>query len=239
MTPPADSTALLRDDAPDLDEVAARCAGEIAQLVHDLFGAILPSEDAFAVLMDLVERRIATALSARGGLPPACGPGCAACCTVNVGTLAVEGAAVAVHVRRTVDAAGAAAFAQQLLAAHDRVRWLEDRERIVARVACPLLDAGGRCSVHAARPLACRSVTSLDVGDCRRALDEGDDAPPVVRMDLVQRVLYDEARAALGDALAGAGLDARARDVSGMAGAFLADPDLGARWLAGGRVPLE
>jgi Fe-S-cluster containining protein len=221
------------------DAVGA-CRAEVAGLA----AAMLPrarGEEDLAALATAVDAVVARALGrAEEQRPaPACRPGCAACCVLNVGTLAVEGAAVAVQVRRTVDAAGAAAFARRLLAAHDRVRWLEDRERIAARVACPLLDAAGRCSVHAARPLACRSVTSLDVGDCRRALDESDDAPPVVRMDLVQRVLYDEARAALGDALADAGLDARCRDVSGMAGAFLADPDLGVRWLAGGRVPLE
>jgi Fe-S-cluster containining protein len=216
------------------------CRAEVAGVA----AAMLPrarGEDDLASLATAVDAVVARALDggAAQRVAPACRPGCAACCVLNVGTLAVEGAAVAVHLRRTADAPGAAAFARTLLAAHDRVRWLEDRERIAHRVACPLLDAGRRCAVHAARPLACRSVTSLDVGDCQRALDESDDAPPVVRMDLVQRVLYDEARAALADALAGAGLDARCRDVSGMAGAFLADAGLAERFLAGERVPIE
>jgi Fe-S-cluster containining protein len=196
-----------------------------------------------AVLASAVDAAVARGLAERGEIarPPACGPGCARCCALNVGTLAVEGAAAARFLRARLAPDEAAALATTLLAAHDRVRWLEDRERIAGRVACPLLDAAGRCRVHPARPLACRSVTSLDAEDCRRALEEPEDAEagPVVRMDVLQRVLYDEARAALGAALARRGLDARCRDVSGMVGAFLADPALAEAFLAGGRVPIE
>jgi len=170
---------------------------------------------------------------------PACRPGCSTCCRVNVGTLAIEGAAVAARLR--VDA-GAAARARDLLAFHDRVRWLEDRERVADRLACPFLDAGGRCAIHPVRPLACRGLSSLDAADCRRALsgvapDDDEDAG-LVRMDLLQKALHDEAFAALAEALAARGLDARCRDVSGMAAAFLADPGLAAAFLAGARVPL-
>jgi hypothetical protein len=58
-------------------------------------------------------------------------------------------------------------------------------------------------------------------------------------MDLLQRALYETALAALVEALAARGLDARRRDVSGMAGAFLADPGLAAAFAGGARVPLE
>jgi hypothetical protein len=58
-------------------------------------------------------------------------------------------------------------------------------------------------------------------------------------MDLLRRALYEEAARALAGALAGRGLDARPRDVSGMVGAFLADPGLAAAFGAGARVPLE
>ena len=45
------------------EDVAGRCAEDVTKLVEDLFAAILPSEETFAVLMDLVERRIETALA--------------------------------------------------------------------------------------------------------------------------------------------------------------------------------
>jgi len=226
-----------------MDDVAGCCAEQVSRLVDDLFGAILPSEESFAVLMDLVEGRIAKALQARAGPPPACGPGCAACCTVNVGTLAVEGAAVAAYLRRQLGPDGAPAAARSLLEFHDRVRWLDDAERIRARLTCPFLDEGRACTIHPVRPLACRSVSSLDAADCRRAIeergDEDGEGGGAVRMDLVQREVHEAALGALAHALAARGLDGRLRDVTGMAGVFLADPLLAQAYGGGAAVPLE
>jgi hypothetical protein len=229
-----------------MDDVAGCCAEEVSRLVDDLFGAILPSEESFAVLMDLVEGRLAQALEARAGPPPACGPGCAACCTVNVGTLAVEGAAVAAYLRRQLGPDGAPAAARSLLEFHDRVRWLDDAERIRARLTCPFLDEGRACTIHPVRPLACRSVSSLDAADCRRAIEErgdeggeGGEGGGAVRMDLLQREVHEAALGALARALAARGLDGRLRDVTGMAGVFLADPLLAQAYGGGAAVPLE
>jgi hypothetical protein len=58
-------------------------------------------------------------------------------------------------------------------------------------------------------------------------------------MNLLQKTLYDEALGALSEVLARRGLDARRRDVSGMTGAFLADPALAAAFSAGAPVPIE
>jgi hypothetical protein len=162
---------------------------------------------------------------------------------VNVGTVALEGAVIAHRLRRDAGAA-AGRRADELLAFHERVRWLEDRERASGRLCCPFLDADGRCAIHPVRPLACRGLTSLDAADCDRALsgappDDDEEEPGLVRMDLLQKALHDEALAALAEALSARGLDARCRDVSGMAGAFLARDGLAAAWLAGARVPLE
>ncbi len=170
---------------------------------------------------------------------PACRPGCAGCCRINVGTLAIEGAVVAARLRSQEPDPEAAAA--RLLAFHERVRWLEDRERVSEKLLCPFLDPQARCSIHPIRPLACRGVSSLDPEDCRRALsgEEPDDGEAgLVRMDLLQKALHDEAFAALAEALAARGLDARCRDVSGMTAAFLADPALAAAFLSGTRVPL-
>jgi len=121
------------------------------------------------------------------------------------------------------------------------VRWYDDADRIRARLACPFLDRRGECEVHPVRPLACREVSSLDAGECRRALAEraAEEGEGQVRMNLLQRALYAEAREALAATLAARGLDARLRDVSGMAGVFLADASLGEAYLSGGRVPLR
>lgn len=223
-----------------MDDVAGRCAQDVERLVGELFDAILPSEEAFAVLMDLVERRIEAALARRTGPPSACGPGCATCCTVNVGTLGVEGAAVASYLRHELGPRGAERRAQALLAFHDRVRWLDDGERIRARLLCPFLDASGSCSIHPVRPLACRSISSLDPADCRAAVaGRGDDGCGTVRMDLLQLSVHEAALGALARALGARGLDARRRDVTGMAGVFLADARLAAAFGGGAPVPLE
>lgn len=232
-----------------LDEAVARCRAEVEALaVRGLAGA---DEAALAALLEGVERTVAASLEGArpsGTPPPACGPGCSSCCVLNVGTLAVEGAVAAARLRAGLEPGAAAALGTRLLAFHDRVRWLEDRERIAGSVACPLLDGAGRCAIHPARPLACRSVSAVDRGDCRAALalaagDGGDDdedgRAPVVRMDVAQRALYLEALDALAGALARRGLDARRRDVSGMVGHFLARPGALAAWLSGARVPLD
>jgi hypothetical protein len=194
--------------------------------------------------MTAVEARVEAALPVRrpaGEPAPACAKGCASCCTVNVGALAPEGAAVAAFLRRGVPPEALAGQAARLLRFHDQVRWLEDGERIRAGLRCPFLDGQGACSIHPVRPLACRALTSLDAADCRRALQErGEgDGPGTVRMNLLQKVLYDEAHAALGEALARRGLDARRRDVSGMAGWFLADAGRVDAFAAGSPVGLE
>lgn len=225
-----------------MEDVVGRCAEDVTRAVRGVFASMLPTEESFAVLMALVERRIADTLSARVCARPACGPGCAACCTVNVGTLPVEGAAIAAFLRRGLGPDGARSEARRLLEFHDRVRWLEDGERIRARLACPFLDRAGSCTVHPVRPLACRSVSSLDAEDCRRAIAErGDDDGEggAVQMDLLQRAVHDAARSAVARALVLRGLDGRLRDVSGMAGVFLADPRLAATYGEGAPVPLE
>jgi Fe-S-cluster containining protein len=226
-----------------LDACAVRCRDRIA----DLAGSSLASARTEGDLVRLLEAVWAVVgeelarVRPADAPAPACGPGCASCCRVNVGTLAFEGAVAAAFLRRGAPPRAHEARAATLHAFHDRVRWLEDRERATCALACPLLDAHLRCGIHAARPLACRSVSSLDAAECRAALAGGDeeDGPALVRMDLAQRALHDEARAALGAALAARGLDARHRDVSGMTAAFLADPQLVEAFLAGERVPIE
>jgi Fe-S-cluster containining protein len=219
-----------------------RCALEVGRLAD---GALSGGADgaALARLIDgsqaWIERELAEA-RVEGQAEAACGPGCAACCTVNVATLPIEGAVVAAWLAARLEPGERAARAAALLAFHETVRWEEDEDRIACRRRCPLLDAAGRCSVHPVRPLACRSLSSLDAGDCERALQERmrRDGGGEVRLNLLQHALYTGALAVLQERLARRGLDSRCRDVSGMAGIFLADPGLVTRFLAGERLPI-
>ncbi len=220
---------------------ASRCGREIATIAADAVRA--RCEPRLASLLDAIERAVAREVDAgrSAGEPrAACGPGCSACCTMHVGSSALEGFAAATHLRSRLRAEEVRSLAAALLEFHAGIRWMEEGDRIRAGLACPFLDGGGRCSIHPARPLACRAVSSLDPDDCRGALAaraDGEDG--LVRRELLQKALYDEAAAALAEVLAAAGLDARRRDISGMTGVFLADADLAGRFLAGDRVPLE
>jgi hypothetical protein len=222
-----------------MPDAAARVRSAVGALAAEALGAAR-GEDDLAALLAAIEGEVARELEAdpARGPPPACGPGCAACCTVNVATLAVEGIAAARLLRERLGP-GAIPLAARLRSFHDRVRWLEDRERIADRLACPLGDAGGLCTIHPARPLACRALTSLDAADCRAAVAVAGEDAGLVRMDLLQHALYGEAFDALAGALSARGLDARPRDVSGMTACFLADPSRVDAWLSGGRLPLD
>lgn len=218
------------------------CGRDVGRMVEQTLEHASCDESSFASLTAALERRIAVELEAGRAAEarPACGPGCSACCTVNVATLPVEGAAVAAFLRRRLAPGEIAPLAASLLAFHDRIRWCEDSERIRARLACPFLDPRGECLVHPVRPLACRGVTSLDAGECRRALDEiaEGEGDGCVRMSLLQRALYEEARRGVAAVLSARGLDARSRDVSGMVGVFLADPSRVHAYVSGTPLPL-
>jgi Fe-S-cluster containining protein len=227
--------------------LAARIAGctrDVARLADQTLDGGRCDEDAFARLMAAIEERVQAAIPSvrpAGEPPPACALGCATCCSVNVATLPIEGAAAAAFLRHRIPPEEVGRRAAELLGFHDGVRWKDDGERIRARVRCPLLDARGGCSIHPVRPLACRALTSLDAVECRVALDErGEErGPGLVRMNLLQKALYDEAIGAISEVLARRGLDSRCRDVSGMIGAFLADPARAAAFAAGARIPIE
>ncbi len=220
-----------------------RCRREVERLAGETLAA--PADaDALGRLLAAVQEAIERELrAAHDTAPPApaCGPGCAACCTVNVSTLAIEGAAAAAWLAARLSPAEREARAKALLAFHDEVRWLEDEDRISWRETCPLLAGDGRCTIHPVRPLSCRSLSSLDAGDCRRALRERmeRDGGGEVQMDLAQHALYTDAVASLQGVLAARGLDGRCRDVSGMVGIFPAAPGLARRFLAGERLPIE
>ena len=71
---------------------------EVTRLAEEALGRGRRDEEALTALMAAVEARVQSVLSRSrpdGEARPACSHGCATCCTVNVGTLAVEGAAAA------------------------------------------------------------------------------------------------------------------------------------------------
>lgn len=226
-----------------LSEIVERSRRELERLA-DAALAACTGAPALACLLQEVQAGIERELGAArepGEPTAACARGCAACCTVNVATLAIEGAVAAAWLAERLPEPERVARASALIAFHDRVRWLEDEDRIASREACPHLTPDGACAIHPVRPLACRSLSSLDAADCRRALRERmeRDGGGEIRMHVLQNALYTGAVTVLQAASARAGLDARCRDVSGMTGIFLADPSLAARFLDALPLPIE
>jgi hypothetical protein len=69
-----------------------------------------------------VDAAVTGAIGPSDGPRAACGPGCASCCQLNVGTLAVEGAVVAAFLRAAI-----------------RRRGLDARRRDVSGMTAPFL----------------------------------------------------------------------------------------------------
>jgi Fe-S-cluster containining protein len=221
-----------------LDAAGTRHRAALEQVTSAGLAAARGEEDV-AALLRAIDAVVTGELATRASQPVACGPGCASCCSINVGTLAVEGAVAAAYLRHTVARGELELLAARLTSFHANVRWLEDRERVRGAFRCPFLDARRACRIHPVRPLACRGVTSLDAAECRAALSPLDeDDPPLVRMSLHQKALYDEAFDVLRAAVEARGLDGRCRDVSGMTAIFLSSPALLGGYLAGASLPL-
>ncbi len=119
-----------------------------------------------------------TALAAERGPRPACAAGCSWCCHVHVEATGAEVEAAAALVTRTFAPAARDALVDSLAARVAAFGAASAEGRWAARAPCALLDASGRCSIYAARPLRCRAFHSLDAGICEAAFLGASDAPP-------------------------------------------------------------
>jgi hypothetical protein len=110
----------------------------------------------------------------------ACQAGCWFCCTTPVAVTVFEAAMLKSAVMTLSEAEQQAIWErlQARIAAQDQALAATSAERITFRWRCPLLTDAGACSVYAGRPLACRSVLSLDAERCRSWFLEGDQGDP-------------------------------------------------------------
>jgi hypothetical protein len=116
----------------------------------------------------------------------ACRAGCWFCCTVPVAVTAFEAAMVRSVVVTLPEEAQQAIWGrlQEHVAAQNQALAVSNGQPISFHRRCPLLAAEGICSVYEGRPLACRSVLSLDADRCRRALLEDDAGDPNIPYSL-------------------------------------------------------
>lgn len=170
----------------------------------------------------------------------ACGPGCGACCVLNVSVLFPEAVAITWFLKRRFSDEQLEDLRDRLQNLLIRTRWLDDEERLFVRVPCAFLDQGGSCMIHSVRPLLCRSITSTDPQSCYDAIAMAPlDGAPSVEMNLFQKQFVDTVYTALGRALEDLGLDHRPRRLSAAVLALLNDSGMVAAFVPGETVPIN
>ena len=172
--------------------------------------------------------------------PMACSAGCPHCCVLNVAVLLPEALVIADWLQGQLHPVALAALRQRLAVHRNWGRWMDDEERIVRKAVCPLLNEVGSCSIHPVRPLACRSVSSLDRLSCEEAFDPiiGDQERGVPA-DLMRRAVYDAAFMALASVLGCHGLDDRSIELGTGVLAFLESPACRDLLLSRKRLPRQ
>lgn len=161
----------------------------------------------------------------------ACAQGCAFCCHNAASVSAPEAFRLADAVRR-LPPAEAEALTEAVRARAEAVRGLSLDEQSRRRTPCALLGAGDACRLHAARPLPCIGLVSMDRSACEQVFRE---ERPRAKIP-VDRVFFSVAGAhnlALRLASRDAGLGARRYELHEALALALADPGAQARWLAG------
>ena len=196
------------------------------------------AEFSAASLANAVAGCAAAAEAVCSGRPMACAAGCPHCCVLNVAVLLPEAMVIADRQQGRLHPEALATLRGRLAAHRNWGRWMDDEERIVRKVVCPLLDEAGSCSIHQVRPLACRGVSALDRLCCQEAFDpiigEQERGVPA---DLMRRAAFDAAFIALATALGSRGLDNRSIELGTGVLAFLESPDCRELLLSGGRLP--
>ncbi|QSV45968.1 YkgJ family cysteine cluster protein [Geobacter benzoatilyticus] len=218
-------------------DFSAYC-GDIADLATQGL-AVATGEEGIRSLMGRVTGRAEEVLSSRMSLKDrgliACGPGCAACCTINVTVLLPEAIAIARYV--TGAGNGLSHLKQRIADTASRVRWMDDGERISAGIPCAFLDERGWCVIHPVRPLTCRALSSTDSQQCRRALaSHGSCEEEMIVVNIFQKFLMEETFRALSMALERAGLDISSRELCRSVTRCIQDPHLSDDFLAGNRI---
>jgi Fe-S-cluster containining protein len=211
------------------EAITARVKAEVASA---LGGDLSPTAlaDAAARAHAALDAAGASAL-ARGAAAPACSAGCSYCCHVHADATVPELLAITRYLAATWSEASIEALRARLALQTRRVEPLSDEERWVAKIPCALLDAAGRCSIHAARPLRCRAFNASDVGPCREAFAGSAEATPA-RIPRLDRA-HDAAEAGYDEALRDAGVPGEAYRLESGLLIALEDPGAGARWLGG------
>jgi Fe-S-cluster containining protein len=170
----------------------------------------------------------------------ACGPGCGACCVLNVSVLFPEAISITWFLKRRFNDEQLESLHARLQDLLTRTRWLDDEDRLFVRAPCAFLDPQGSCMIHSVRPLLCRSITSTDPETCHNSIAMVPlNGEPCVDMNLFQKQFIDTVYRELAGALGDLGLDHRPWRLSAAVLALLAAPDMVASYLSGRTLPIN
>jgi Fe-S-cluster containining protein len=208
-----------------------------------------PARLAVAIAQDAAERGHVTGQALMGEhdvhfrAVPVCAEGCIFCCYQAVVGTTPEIVAVADHLRESLSPAALEKLRARITELASRTRELSVRDWYASHQACPLLDEkAGSCIAHEARPLVCRAANSLDVRACMDAFDGGSPEAPIPKSAFQEPAMQSAWLGSMA-AMAEAGLDPEAYDLTQALVIALANEDVGERWargdkpLAAARIP--
>jgi Fe-S-cluster containining protein len=223
---------------------AIQQGGPLAKLFHDAarqerqaVKALLEGQWVQALLPELrtdAAERVATGV----GQSPlkvlhACEPGCSACCrNVAVDVTPLEAFVVADYLRANLDATQREAVTARLAVNAQARSQMSANELRRVRLTCAFLNEQGRCSVYAARPLACAGAFSMSRQACHLAAEHpASPAAQQVPFDPYTKTWTMGVSGGLQRALVEAGLDGNLYELSSAVLRALETPDAVERWL--------
>lgn len=218
----------------------ARQVGKVSRLLMSSLNGVAEISGRIHLLTVAMERDLVRFGETPGTSHVACGPGCGACCVLNVAVLIPEAVAIAWFLQRRLSVEEMDGLRTRLQDLITRTRWLDDEERLFLRAPCAFLDEQGSCMIHAVRPLLCRAITSTDAKTCRDAITMVPlDGMASVEMNLFQKQLADIVYCELAKTLEELGLDHRPRRLSSAVLAMLDEPELISLFASGKEFPVH
>jgi Fe-S-cluster containining protein len=163
----------------------------------------------------------------------ACRAGCSWCCTFPVDVTVPEALVLARHIRLTWTEAAIESLRARLTARREETRGETKAARPGRRLPCTLLGEGGKCSVYAARPLACRAWTSFDAQAC----EDGVTRPELpIPTDEMRLLIHNGVQDGLWMGLRDAGHRIEILDLAAALLIVLTESDAAERWGRGNAV---
>lgn len=180
---------------------------------------------------EIVQARIAAA-------PLACKAGCSHCCYLPVSASFPEVAHLAAYIGETFNAEELDSLRSRLAAPVGEATGPARAGDVAGATVCALL-VDGRCSAHAARPMACRGWNSQDAAPCKLAAEEPD-APPSIPVDSRVRGTATAIAEGMRDAIRACELDDSILDLrTTLTGLLGRHVEWTRRWFEGEPLPAE